>query len=243
MDIIKLLFDPYDRKARLYPVLLALSAPVLIVMIAFPANLNQFYSTVPIMLVSGFLMFLCNVGRERGKNLENGLFERWGGTPTTQMLMYQSTSLEFVTLARYRRILEACISGLKFLDKEQEKLDPNGAADVCRSAVRWLRETTRDVKKYPVIFAENVNYGFRRNLFGVKPSAIFLCFFTFVVLELFTWFANGNVASNHILLMESLLILISLLWYIIVNERFVKTAAFAYATALFLACDSQQLIK
>ena len=38
----------------------------------------------------------------------------------------------------------------------------------------WLRENTRNVNKFGVLFAENITYGFRRNLFGLKWPALTL---------------------------------------------------------------------
>ena len=36
------------------------------------------------------------------------------------------------------------------------------------SAARWLRKATRDRRQFNLVFTENVSYGFRRNLFGVR---------------------------------------------------------------------------
>ena len=36
----------------------------------------------------------------------------------------------------------------------------------------WLRENTRDTKKFPVLFSENITYGYRRNLLGLKWPAL-----------------------------------------------------------------------
>jgi hypothetical protein len=38
----------------------------------------------------------------------------------------------------------------------------------------WLRENTRDTKKFKILFDENVTYGFRRNLLGLKYAALII---------------------------------------------------------------------
>ena len=35
-----------------------------------------------------------------------------------------------------------------------------------------VREETRDHTAYPLLFSENITYGFRRNLAGLKPTAL-----------------------------------------------------------------------
>jgi hypothetical protein len=42
------------------------------------------------------------------------------------------------------------------------------------SAAVWLREHTRDTKKFHILFDENMTYGARRNLLGLKWYALVL---------------------------------------------------------------------
>ena len=53
--------------------------------------------------------------------------------------------------------------------EQQEEADPAWADTKYEQAVTSLRAATRDRAKFPLVFAENVNYGFRRNLWGLKP--------------------------------------------------------------------------
>ena len=56
--------------------------------------------------------------------------------------------------------------------EEEEAQNPAGADQLYEAAVSFLREATRDTSKFPLVFAENVNYGFRRNLWGLKPYGL-----------------------------------------------------------------------
>jgi hypothetical protein len=38
----------------------------------------------------------------------------------------------------------------------------------------WLRENTRDAKKFPLVSGENINYGFHRNLLGLRIPGFYL---------------------------------------------------------------------
>ena len=54
-----------------------------------------------------------------------------------------------------------------------------------------LREATRDTSRFPLVFAENANYGFRRNLWGLRPIgtgvAVVLLLFSWALLLLTVW--------------------------------------------------------
>ena len=52
---------------------------------------------------------------------------------------------------------------------EQEEANPQWEDTKYEEAVASLREATRDSAKFSLVFAENVNYGFRRNLWGLRP--------------------------------------------------------------------------
>jgi len=49
---------------------------------------------------------------------------------------------------------------------DDERSEPESADHVYDSSTAFLLEKTRDKKAFPLIFEENCNYGFRRNLWG-----------------------------------------------------------------------------
>lgn len=50
-----------------------------------------------------------------------------------------------------------------------------------------MRENTRNTKKFDVLFNENVSYGFRRNLLGLKLSGFLLNAFIAIVCLCIFW--------------------------------------------------------
>lgn len=238
------ILDPYDRKARLYPALLVMLVPVVAATLVAPVFSSQLAGLASLAIALGGLMLLSSLGREWGKRKEPMLFKNWGGTPTTLMLLRASTDLDQLTLDRYRKVLEGKVSGLAFPDSTSEASEPSKAAVICESAVKWLREATRDTKKFALIFAENTNYGFRRNLLGVKPIAIMMCTLTLLATALHAWLSSsGNLSAITVQSWSSALVACVglIVWGAVVNANFVKTTAFAYATALLAACDSPHL--
>jgi hypothetical protein len=136
------------------------------------------------------------------------------------------------------------VSNLQFPDATSEASDPTKVAVICESAVKWLREATRDTKKFSLVFAENTNYGFRRNLLGVKPLALAMCVLTLAATALHAWLSTaGNLSAVTAQSWSSGVVACIgiVVWGTVVNADFVKTTAFAYATALLAACDSPLL--
>jgi hypothetical protein len=56
--------------------------------------------------------------------------------------------------------------------REEEAADVALAEAAYASCTDTLRELSRDKPKYPLVFEENVNLGFRRNLWAMKPAAV-----------------------------------------------------------------------
>lgn len=238
------ILDPYDRKARLYPALLAMLVPVAAALLIVPDYSSQLINLASIAVALGGLMLLSSLGRERGKRIEPVLFEQWGGTPTTQLLLRSASSLDHLTLERYRQFLQSRVQGLHFPDADGESADRKRTAAVCESSVKWLREATRDTKKFPLVFAENTNYGFRRNLLGVKPAALLLSIVSLLGVGIHAWVVSDGALSGVPIqswLAGIVAFVGSLFWTFIVTSEFVKTTAFAYAAALLATCDSPHL--
>lgn len=182
---------------------------------------------------------------ESGASASSRAYSRnGGGTPTTQLLLQSASSLDHLTLQRYRQFLEARVSGLRFPGVESEAANVKNAIAVCESSVKWLREATRDTKKFPLVFSENTNYGFRRNLLGVKPAALFLSIATLLAVGAHAWIAGITELSGvpvQSWLAGAVALVGLLFWIFVVTPAFVKTTAFAYATALLATCDSPHL--
>lgn len=235
------ILNPYERKARLYPALLVMLVPVIAATLVAPVFSNQLAGLASLATALGGMTLLSSLGREWGKRNEQKLFESWGGPPTTLMLLRATSSLDQPTLDRYRKVLEGKISGLQFPDAASEVSDPEKAIAICESAVKWLREATRDTKRFSLVFAENINYGFRRNLLGVKPLALVICVLTLAATALHAWLSTaGNLSdvTSHSWGTAVVACIGLVVWGAIVNADFVKTTAFAYATALLATCDS-----
>src|SRR5215471_7149337 len=127
---------------------------------------------VGILSYCGLSMLIAQLGRDLGKKKEPGLFERWKGKPTTYMLRHRGT-LNKAIRARYHEKLSIFLR-IIIPDAKQEEADPAAADEIYDSCVIYLREKTRDPEKFRLVFSDNIDYGFRRNLWAMKPAGVIL---------------------------------------------------------------------
>lgn len=228
--------DEYERRARVYPALLA-ALPISLTAVAFGITSAKWWTPVAGLLVaSGFWVLIAQIGRHPGKRLEPELWESWGGAPTTILLRHRGGNNP-VRVARLHTRL-ATITGLSFPTPEEEARDPEGADATYAAAVDELREATRDTKQFPLIFKENCNYGFRRNMLGLKPWAIATCLAaalgtTAVALTGVTRFLDVDAGLGMTL--TGLDLVVAGAWWKLVNADWVKQTAFAFAERLLEA--------
>ena len=233
--------DSYDIKARFFPALLAMLGPILSFIYFFQLNESTAKVATSGVVVSALIVFFCQLSRSWGKKLEKNLLKEWGSFPTTKLLLYSETNLPPVSLERYRETLERLVPQLVFVNKEDEITHLDKAKDACASAVAWLRNNTRDAKKYHLIFTENVNYGFRRNFRGLKWIALLIHLAALAVIGGSIFLEQGFAyAAYPMSFWISCLINIvcCVLLVCCVTKDFVTQAAYTYAYALLSACDT-----
>lgn len=244
-DFLTALFDPYDRKARIQPALLSV-VPVFVVCLLLIPELGPIWTTVGgVILYCGSVMLLAQLGRDRGKRLEPMLFDSWDGKPSVAMLRHRDTRLAQPTKERYRAFLTANISGLELASPQVEQQSPTLADDGYSSVTSWLLTQTRDGPQFRLIFKENINYGFRRNIWALRPWAFGadLVAITFLLLvEADAW--TGEIASTLRAVGSpawtclAVILAHGLLFSFRIRRDWVKVAAEAYAFQLLAACDT-----
>ena len=226
-------FDEYDTRSRLFPALL-ITLPILSLAFAAAPSARNFVGVgVGTLLEGAILYFLSRVARDQGFKIQKELFGKWGGPPTTRMLRHRDLHLDPTTKARLKVTL-AKTCGIKFPAEQEEQSDPVQADSLYASAVRSLLEQRRDKKQHRLIFVENCNYGFARNLFGMRKAGMavaLLCGVADVAVWHFASLKPALVVSGAI----SLATLLLLSAY--VNEGFVRRSADAYAEALLRSCE------
>jgi hypothetical protein len=167
--ILDLVTDPYERKARATPALMAVLPVVVPLVCQFGAKNPILTAIVGLLGTCGAIYAGASIARGRGKLIETKLVEAWGGMPTTILLRHRDSFYDGETKKRYH--LDALLRlGMTMPTEAQEAADPRKADDAYGAVARRLRELTRTDKG--LLFKENTAYGFHRNMLGIKPIGI-----------------------------------------------------------------------
>lgn len=156
--------DEYERAARLAPGLLAL-LPVPILLAGFGIKHNAVVaSVISVIVAAGAPLIVAKYVRDRGRSLQLALYAEWGGAPTTLLLVPQDPddSVQAIRRAKLESVAGVVLPATH---------DP-ASAQLCEAAVSTLRQRTNDHSAFPLVFAENKNYGFERNLLAVRSEAL-----------------------------------------------------------------------
>lgn len=231
--------DKYSIYARIFPMLI-LFLPLIIIGLAYSVKYEDYYQILSTLGITAALSyFLSNISRDFGKKKEKLLWASWGGAPTSQLLDYGNDIIDSVTKDRYHEKmmqLSPVDQTIDFRNARSEDL-----IEIYRSWTKYLKTMTRDTKKYYLLFKENVSYGFRRNLWGLKPFSLFLIIICILSNYLFQFldddFNNIFPLSLNFIISELLLITLLLVWIFIINKDWIKIPAFAYAERLLESID------
>ncbi|WP_345243611.1 hypothetical protein [Pontibacillus salipaludis] len=241
-DQILNLFSKYELKARIFPALLAIAPFGLTILIWYPELINLESSAITLLVLVIILFSLAKVAREKGKKKQNALLKKWGGFPSTTLLKHDDNTINENTKQRYHNYLNKNVPGIQLPSKEEELNDSSSTNSTYESAVHWLLEKTRDTKKFPLLYEDNINYGFSRNMLGIKPIGII---FTFVslginILGVYQQYAfTLNDLPLKIWISLIITIFFILLWVFFVKEEWVKSASYAYARTLLSTCEDK----
>ena len=119
-------------------------------------------------------VLLAQLGRDRGYRLQKRLWTDWGGPPTTQMLRHRRTDGNPVTRRLHHTRIGQLFPDLHMPTPDEEKANPQAADDIYEAATKEVINATRDREMFPLVYKENVNYGLRRNLLGLRPLGLIL---------------------------------------------------------------------
>lgn len=256
MDFLKG-FDRYNIQARIYPALLLLLPILLTVYSVFPQLITSDYvKTLASVLVSfGVLYFLSSVCRSAGKKKEEELITAWGGYPTTIILRHQNSFLNSNIKSRYHNFLNQNVPEINFPSRAEELNNPQLADEIYSSSINWLKEQKRDKEKFNLLYEENIQYGFIRNLLGIKMWGLLSCISSIIFIfghQIYQVSVNltklPNLGNLIRLIVDNLTsfqlaiilfdIIAFLSWLLIVREPWVKEAGFDYAKTLLKSIDN-----
>ena len=231
--------DHYDRNARLKPALLSVLPAALAIVALAPEAVLGWSGGIALVVQAGATFLLAQIVGDIGKKKEPNLFQHFGGRPTELLLCHAHAPNKVLLAERHRR-LSSLLPTLRLPTAEDEQNDSKSAFEVYAACVDKLRSIARaDRKKYPDVYRENVHYGFRRNLWALKPYGLTVTIVAWVVV---TVDMVGRVMSHERVqltqpVIAGALVLLGLAWTFLLTKAWVKRAATLYAERLLELLD------
>jgi hypothetical protein len=228
-------FDAYSLRARLQPGFLAVFPIVVTIYVLWdPPGLEKLW---PIFVAAGGTFFLANLVRSRGLTAEGRLIQQWDGLPTTRAL--RSRTVGNAVMRDRRRTQIHAVTGLSLPSQDEELADPRAADQIYEAATRVLIIKVRQRSDvFPLVQEANINYGFRRNLYALKPLALGL-----VALAMVGCIVIGvrqGVTSN-VIIAATVDVLALLAWILVITPDWVLQVGERYAERLLETLENPSL--
>ncbi len=231
--------DIYSIKARWSPIFLVV-LPLLLLCVALIPSLPAWHKLWPLLAGGGVIVLIDQLGRDAGKRLQPALWTSWGGAPTTVALRHRDTANPVLLHRRHEQL--RAITGLVLPTEAEERAAPVAADHVYEAATAILIARTRQRHRdFPLISVENRNYGFRRNMLGLRPWGMWLASVAAlaaaaglaITLVGITKFSEGFLGAALAISIVALVI-----WWRAITPAWVKRAAESYADRLLEAAES-----
>jgi len=119
-------------------------------------------------------------------------------------------------------------------------INSNKADEIYGICSTFLRNNTRDVRKFPLIFKELCSYGFRRNLWGLKSIGISVSLFgvILILIKIIFSISNQTIIQPILIIALSINLVILAIWILWIKPNWIKITADAYAERLLELVDS-----
>lgn len=232
------LLDGYVIRARLFPAMLAIAPSIVFLLILVATSRNDL--GLPEIMTSvtvGVLFFaFADLARRFGKRAEREMFPSTKGHPFPVVLRHSDNALDTRSKARYHAFLARAVG-----ENAPTALEESEAPDVADSFYvlcgNYLREQTRDHSTFSVLFAENVSYGFRRNLYGLKWAGLLLNLAT-VGVSLWLIHRSGATAVSQYGVVLVVAAIHAVYFLFGVTRKSVLDASNQYGRQLVLSCET-----
>lgn len=230
--------DTYTLRARIIPALIAAIPVFVLATLVVPWNRFTLSQALSSLSVAILLFALSDFARRHGKRIEPKLYAKLGGKPTVTMLRHRDATIDGITKSKIVSFVGARI-GEEPPSAEEEIANPAKADAFYERCGTWLRENTRDQKRFAILFNDNVTYGYRRNLLGLRAISLVLNVAVLVVaagVVSLRWEQTLADDTNSKMMSVAVIACIHSVYLIIgVTESSVAEASRTYARQLLLS--------
>jgi len=122
---------------------------------------------------------------------------------------------------------------------EQEAADATGADHTYNAGVKLLINKTRDTRKFHLLYKENVQYGYCRNLYAMRVMGIILSACGVCsCLAAGLWTVHNGTPKIYPWVCLAVEVLFLVWWLVTITANWVKVPAFAYAERLLESTEN-----
>jgi len=160
----------YSMRARVAPAVLTASPAIALGVAGLPVldGANKLWS----LIAFAFTTFAALVARKAGNRVQDSLYDAWGGMPTTSRLRFSDNGSPTEISRRHADVERVLGGGLRLPTQSEEQADPDSADHEYAAAVKRVIGKARKHAVRPLLPVENRNYGYSRNLLGLKPLGV-----------------------------------------------------------------------
>ena len=193
----------------------------------------------PFVALAALSFVASQIGADFGRRLEKRLWVKWGGPPTTRFLRHRNQEYNEIT----RRAVHESLIGLGFRvpTAEEETHDPKFSDECYAACTAELRRLTRNKRSYPLVHKRLIDYGFRRNMLGLKWIGLATAAAVSILCAshiLWNWNAIG--LNGPLLVVGVVSAGVAIGWITLVNERAAFLGAERYANSLLEAARDME---
>lgn len=233
------LFDRYSWRARALPVYMTIAPIALLISAILPHGLNLPLGGAAVVVFAPLSFLAGQLGADFGKRREKRLWSESGGAPTTRFLRHSNSEFNHVTRARVHEKLRAL--GLHVPSADEEERNEQAADAYYESCTEELIRRTRDSVRFRLVFKSLTDYGFRRNLLGLKPLGLPIAVVALVGCGFSAWLRWSGEQLPTVSICAGILTLgLLLTWLVWVDEQTVGIAGNRYARFLLEAALDQE---
>jgi len=138
-------------------------------------------TSIGVEFLAAFL--LGHLARARGRRVEEVLWKEWGGPPTTRWLRPWDNTCSDQQKSKWRAAIKK-LTDLTLSASVREGSEQDDVDRVNNDAVRQLRYFLRGKPEAAMVATHNEDYGFARNLCGVRWHWVVICVACFVAMAI-----------------------------------------------------------
>lgn len=228
-------FDLYTFRARVAPMFIVLLPLGIAGSALWNGSLLEALGAV-VLPPAVLATLVAELGRDLGKRKEPRLWAGWGGPPTTQLLRHWNAHVNPIVREHRHALLRRLDLGVALPSPEQEIEDPDSADRAYEACVRILIGRTRHDR---LLLKENTSYGFRRNLWGLKPAGLTCTIGAFAIVGWNLWnhYRAGTDYPAKLIVSAAVLVGLLVCWIFVIRPAWVRIPADACAERLFEAAE------